>query len=105
MATSPIGASFSDFLTDLVGGDSNVKMAGQAAAAGFDPRTKDVLEQISAAIQKSKDAGPPDIAENEKSTLGDASKAAINYKNHLSLLNSLNDFYSKKFAPTTSGTK
>ena len=104
MPANDIGTSLSDFLVDLVGGNSDVKMKGLAAGAGFNPNDKDMIEQIHAAIQKSKDAGPPDIADESRqggqARVGDAVSAALYHKNHLSLLSSLNDFYSKKFGST-----
>lgn len=102
MAQNDLGPSFADFLVDLVGGDSNVKMQGLAQAQGFDTsNTKTLLEQIAAAVKKSQDAGPQDIAGIENPSLADASRVAQHHKNHLQLLNSLNDFYTKKFAPQT----
>lgn len=106
MADKDLGTSFTDFLKDLVGADSNVSMAGNAAVQGFDPKKKEVVNQIIAAIQKSKDDGPEDIAGNEGvgASLADTSRVAIHQRNHLSLLSSLQDFYAKKYA-TGTGTK
>jgi hypothetical protein len=105
MADKDLGTSLTDFLKDLVGADSNVSMAGNAAVEGFDPKKKEVVNQIIAAIQKSKDDGPGDIVDaGNNASLADASRLAIHQKNHLSLLSNLQDFYSKKYGIGTGGT-
>lgn len=103
MADQSLGTSLGDFLVDFIGGDSNVKMKGLAAAQGFNTAdTKGLLEQIAAAVKKSKDEGPRDVANLENPTLGDTQKVLLHHKNHMDLLNTLNDFYTKKYAPAPS---
>ena len=92
-----IGASFGDFLIDLIGGKSNVKMAGTAAAEGLDPRSRVILDQIKERIELETSKGPQDVAGIENPSLGDVSKTAIQHRNKLKLLNTLNEFYTKKY--------
>lgn len=102
MADKDLGTSFTDFLTDLVGGNSNVAMNGNAAALGFNPKDPNIISQIAAAIQKSKDnIGMASDSGDFGSTLGDPVKAKLALLQHQQLLSSLNDFYSKKFGSTT----
>jgi hypothetical protein len=82
MPSTNVGVSLSDFLLDLVGGDSNVKMAGLAAGEGVDPASKEILAQLH---QKIKDID------------SDAATLLRRRQEQTKLLNSLQTFYSKRY--------
>ncbi len=100
-ANNDLGTSFGDFLVDLVGGNSKVKMAGTAAVEGLDSKSKLILDQIKDKIQQHTEAGPEPIDTGESATLSTASDAAGRYKNKLRLLNTLQDFYTKQYGTGT----
>jgi hypothetical protein len=97
MPSTNVGVSLSDFLLDLVGGDSNVKMAGLAAGEGVDPASKEILAQLHQKIKDIDSRNYLDIDGEAPAKLSDAATLLRRRQEQTKLLNSLQTFYSKRY--------